>query len=246
MRGWPRDTPKTAMKRFVVRIQDGARPHLKVIEADTPDEAAERMIRGLDHDEALLGAKICVWEHGKLQRNRSPLYIISLDPFEVSPDLHAALALREERRRAKWLEAKTKGGETLARTLHEHDEPYEHWLAAASRATEEGLAGFFGLPSEVRREGIDLREQLKHVPPGLMSPVQARFAAAMAGFHDLHRHESHLLQERILESLEAVHHRLAGMEEPFPLDGADGFAPLGKLASLIGAAPPAKRPMLHH
>ena len=92
-------------KRFAVRIQEGARPILRIVEAENTDEAALQVINQLDADgDRLLGAKIAVWVHGTLQKNSSPLFIKSIKPFEVTPDSHLIQTIKEEARRAKWLE----------------------------------------------------------------------------------------------------------------------------------------------
>ncbi len=220
-----------AMKTFAVRIQEGARPHLSIVRAEGPDAACLEAIEQLKGDaERLLGAKIAVWEHGSLHRSSTPLFIKSVRPFEATPDIHVIQAIREELRRARWRETKARAEELKHRESHQFEEPYERWLEA--HQPEPGR-GFFELPTEVRRECLELRDRLKHVPPGQMTRVQARFIAVFSGFDDLHRFELHAVQERLAETLEMVHHHLAGLADRNERRDEE-LPPLERLAHLIG------------
>lgn len=219
------------MKCFAVRIQEGARPHLRVVQAESPDSAAVLVIRQIDDGDRLLGAKIAVWEHGSLHKNASPLFIKSIHPFETTPEIQVALAIREESRRAKWLELKARAEELKVREMHEFERPFERWIGEFEQAG--GGAGFFGLSPGLRRDCFELRDRLKHVTPGQMTEVQARFAGIVAGFSDLHRFEMHSLHEHLAETLEVIHHRLAGIGESAPRR-RDESPSMEKLASLIG------------
>lgn len=224
------------MKRFAVRIQEGARPHLRIVRANGPDEAAREVVRRLDSGpDRLLGAKIAVWEHGKLHKNMSPLFIKSLDPFETTPDIHVVQAIREERRKTRWLETKARAEKMKEEECHHVDEPFERWIDEFSRTKEEigGDGGFFDLPLAVRSDCLDLRDRLKHVSPGEMSPAQARFASIVSSFPDLYRYEMHAIQERLSETLEVMHHRLAGLSDT-ETGNAEELPPFERLAHLIG------------
>lgn len=195
-------------KRFAVRIQEGARPILRIVEAENTDEAALQVINQLDADgDRLLGAKIAVWVHGTLQKNSSPLFIKSIKPFEVTPDSHLIQTIKEEARRAKWLETQALAKKEKERKLFRFEEPYQQWLGDHAA---EGESEFFALPEDLRRECIELRDRLRHVSPGQMTDVQARFAGVVSGFMDLYRFEMQSIQENLVATLDVIHHHHAG------------------------------------
>jgi|GEM_PF-4219542 len=222
------------MIRYAVRIQEGSRPHLRIVQAEGPDDAAREVIRQLNGGpEHLLGAKIAVWEHGKLPRSLNPLFIKSVDPYETTPDIHEVQVIREELRRARWLERKAQLEALKERESHQFEEPFDRWIEAyeASPSPE-----FFSLPVEMRHDCHELRERLKHVSPGDMTATQARFAAIVTGFGDLYRYEMHAIQEHLSETLEMLHHRLAGLGDQ-PAPSSDSVPPLERLAHLISGTP---------
>jgi len=196
-------------KRFAVRIQEGVRAHLKIVSTVGPNEAAVEVIEQLDGEgDRLLGAKISVWEHGTLQKNTSPMFIKSIQPFETTPDIHVVQTMREDARRIRWQATKDLVVKEKERKSHKFEEPYEKWLA---KHYDEEVKTFFSLPLESRRECLELREHLKHVTPGQMTEVQARFAGVVSGYTDLYRHEMHAIQENLLATLEMIHHHHAGV-----------------------------------
>ena len=220
-------------KRFAVRIQEGARPHLKIVKAEGPDEAASMVIEQLDGEgDRLLGARIAIWEHGTLHKNLSPLFIKSIRPFEATPDVHVVQTIREEARRARWLETQALIEEEKARQSHHFEGPFERWLEEHCNEEE---TSFFSLPLEARRECIELRDHLKHVPLGEMTEVQARFAGVVTSYEDLYRYEMHSVQEHLAASLEMIHHDFAGEANE---EGAndDRDHQRGRLADLLGGS----------
>jgi hypothetical protein len=227
------------MKRFAVRIQEGSRPHLRIVNADSPDNAARDVVAILNGGpERLLGARIAVWEHGILHKNMSPLFIKSVNPFEVTPDIHVVQAIREKRRREKWLETKARAEALKERESHLFEEPYQRWIEAYGELGEKATGNFFDLPSDLRHECVELREQLRQVSLGDLTDIQARFAAICSGFGDLYRFEMHVTQERLAETVELIHHRIAGMANPTHDAGKHAMEevpPLERLAQLIGA-----------
>ncbi|MEP4076276.1 hypothetical protein [Haloferula sp.] len=217
-------------KRYAVRIQDGARAHLKIVNAEVPDDAAVLVIEELDSEgDRLLGAKIAVWEHGTLQKSMSPLFIKSLRPFESTPDINVVQAIREEARKARWLEMRALAVKEKERKSHHFEEPYERWL---EEHFDEEEQEFFSLPMEARRECLELRDHLKHVSPGQMTEVQARFAGVVAAYSDLYRHEMHSLQEHMHATLEMIHQHQAG-ESDGVKEGGNMETQRERLASLI-------------
>jgi hypothetical protein len=219
------------MKRYAVRIQEGSRPHLRLVRAACPDDAAREVIRQLNGGpEHLLGAKIAVWEHGKLQRNPSPLFIKSVEPYETTPDIHVVQAIREELRRARWLEKKARVDAMKELENHQFEEPFKRWIEAFEATPG---ANFFELSAELRHDCQELRERLKHVSPGDMTAIQAKFAGIVTGFGDLHRYEMHAIQEHLSETLEMIHHRLAGLGDE-PHAATDDVPAHERLANLIG------------
>lgn len=219
-------------KRFAVRIQEGARAHLKIVHAEDPDEAALRVIEQLDgKGDRLLGAKVAVWEHGTLQKNTSPLFIKSIRPFETTPDIHVVQSIREEVRRSRWEATRVLAQKEKNRKSHRFEEPYERWLETHY---DEELKSFFSLPLEARRECIELRDHLKHVSPGQMTEIQARFAGVVSGYRDLYRYEMHAIQEHLIGTLEVIHQHQAGVSEA-PAPAGNEATQRDRLASLIGS-----------
>lgn len=229
---------ETAMKRFAVRILEGSRPHLRIINADNPDDAAREVVAMLDGGpERLLGARIAVWKHGTLHKNMSPLFIKSVDPFEVTPDIHVVQAIREKRRRERWMKTQAVAVAMKEKEKHQFEEPYERWLESYQGLEGKKEGEFFSLPSEMRHECLDLREHLRQVSPGDMTDVQACFAAICSSFGDLYRYEAHATQERLAETVELIHHRIAGMANPThdaSKDAMEEVPQLDRLAKLIG------------
>jgi hypothetical protein len=226
----PHDIMK--MKRFAVRIEEGARAHFKIVNAEGPDQAAIAVIDQLDGSgDRLLGAKIAVWEHGTLQRSHSPLFIKSIRPFETTPDINVVQAIREEYRRARWNNTKELAERERKRKSHQFEEPYEHWLE--THYDGEGRE-FFSLSLEARRECIELRDHLKHVSPGQMTEIQARFAGVVSGYRDLYRYEMHTIQTNLLTTLEMIHQHHAGTSELVHSAGNESTQ-RDRLASLIGS-----------
>lgn len=218
-------------KRFAVRIQEGSRAHLKIVKVEGPDEAALEVIEQLDGEgDRLLGAKIAVWEHGTLQKNTSPLFIKSIRPYETTPDIHVVQAIREEARRSRWKATRELAEEEKKRKSHRFEEPYERWLETHY---DEEVANFFDLPLEARRECLELRDHLKHVSPGQMTEIQARFAGAVSKYEDLYRYEMHAIQDNLMATLEMIHQHHAGATEAVHA-GANEATQRDRLASLIG------------
>lgn len=233
-------------KRFAVRIEEGARAHLKIVNEEGPDQAAMAVIDQLDGSgDRLLGAKIAVWEHGTLQKNNSPLFIKSIRPFETTPDINVVQAIREEARRARWNNTKALAERERNRKSHRFEEPYQHWL----ETHYDGESGdFFSLPLEARRECIELRDHLKHVSPGQMTEIQARFAGIVSGYRDLYRYEMNMIQTNLLTAMEMIHQHQAGTSEPGQSVGNESTQ-RDRLASLIGSKgnghPSEPEPVVH-
>jgi hypothetical protein len=135
------------------------------------------------------------------------LFIKSIRPFEVTPDSHLIQTIREEARRAKWLETQTLAKKEKERKLFRFEEPYQQWL---NDHAAEGKTEFFSLSEDARRECIELRDRLKHVSPGQMTDVQASFAGVVSGYMDLYRFEMRSIQENLAATLDVIHHHHAG------------------------------------
>ncbi len=233
------------MKRFAVRILEGSRPHLRIINAASPDDAAREVVAMLDGGpERLLGARIAVWEHGTLHKNMSPLFIKSVDPFEVTPDIHVVQAIREKRRRERWMKTQAVAVAMKEKEKHQFEEPYERWIESYLALEGKAEGEFFGLPAEMRHVCLDLRDHVRQVSPGDMTDVQARFAAICSSFGDLYRFEAQATQERLAETVELIHHRIAGMANPThdaSKNAMEEIPPLERLAQMIGVSNRATR-----